>query len=323
MMVFGCGASIDFAEKVVEHLKDIGELSDENIHLGELEVVHFKDKEFQPYFLESVRGATVYLIQSTVPPSDNLMELLLCIDAAKRASASKIIVVTPYFGWARQDRKDKPRTSIGAKLVASMICAAGADRIMTCDLHADQIQGFFDIPVDHVMASNIFLDVIQGLKLKNLAIASPDIGGSKRANFYASRLKKRGGTEPPIIICHKTRPRQNQVGTIKVIGDVEGADVVIVDDIIDTAGTLCKAADELKRMGANSVRACCTHAVLSNPAIENIHESLIDEVYVTDTIAHPELENDPKIRVLSMTNLFARMMAKVFLYEPISDEFFN
>ena len=322
-MVFGCSASMAFAEKVVEHLKDIGELSDENIHLGELEVVHFKDKEFQPYFLESVRGATVYLIQSTVPPSDNLMELLLCIDAAKRASASKIIVVTPYFGWARQDRKDKPRTSIGAKLVASMICAAGADRIMTCDLHADQIQGFFDIPVDHVMASNIFLDVIQGLKLKNLAIASPDIGGSKRANFYASRLKKRGGTEPPIIICHKTRPRQNQVGTIKVIGDVEGADVVIVDDIIDTAGTLCKAADELKRMGANSVRACCTHAVLSNPAIENIHESLIDEVYVTDTIAHPELENDPKIRVLSMTNLFARMMAKVFLYEPISDEFFN
>ena len=323
MMVFGCSASMAFAEKVVEHLKDIGELSDENIHLGELEVVHFKDKEFQPYFLESVRGATVYLIQSTVPPSDNLMELLLCIDAAKRASASKIIVVTPYFGWARQDRKDKPRTSIGAKLVASMICAAGADRIMTCDLHADQIQGFFDIPVDHVMASNIFLDVIQGLKLKNLAIASPDIGGSKRANFYASRLKKRGGTEPPIIICHKTRPRQNQVGTIKVIGDVEGADVVIVDDIIDTAGTLCKAADELKRMGANSVRACCTHAVLSNPAIENIHESLIDEVYVTDTITHPELENDPKIRVLSMTNLFARMMAKVFLYEPISDEFFN
>ena len=265
----------------------------------------------------------MYLIQSTIAPADNLMELLLCIDAAKRASASKVIVVTPYFGWARQDRKDKPRTSIGAKLVADLLSAAGAERIMTCDLHADQIQGFFDIPVDHLMASNLFIDVIQGLKLKNLAIASPDIGGSKRANFYASRLKKRGGTEPPIVICHKTRPRQNQIGTIRVIGDVEGADIVIVDDIIDTAGTLCKAADELKRLGANSVRACCTHAVLSNPAVKNIHESQIDEVYVTDTIAHPELEGDEKIHVLSMTNLFARMMAKVFLYEPISDEFFN
>ena len=312
-----------FAEKVVEHLKGIEELSDEDIHLGKLDIVRFKDNEFQPYFQESVRGATVYLIQSTIAPADNLMELLLCIDAAKRASASKVIVVTPYFGWARQDRKDKPRTSIGAKLVADLLTTAGAERIMTCDLHADQIQGFFDIPVDHLMASNLFLDVIQGLKLKNLAIASPDIGGSKRANFYASRLKKRGGTEPPIIICHKTRPRQNQIGSIKVIGDVEGADVVIVDDIIDTAGTLCKAADELKRMGANSVRACCTHAVLSDPAVQNIHESEIDEVYVTDTIAHPELENDSKIHVLSMTNLFARMMAKVFLYEPISDEFFN
>ena len=323
MMVFGCSASMAFAEKVVEHLKQIEELSEEDIHLGQLEVVRFKDNEFQPYFLESVRGATVYLIQSTIAPADNLMELLLSIDAAKRASASKVIVVTPYFGWARQDRKDKPRTSIGAKLVADLLSAAGAERIMTCDLHADQIQGFFDIPVDHLMASNIFMDVIQGLKLKNLTIASPDIGGSKRANFYASRLKKRGGTEPPIIICHKTRPRQNQVGTIKVIGDVEGADVVIVDDIIDTAGTLCKAANELKRLGANSVRACCTHAVLSHPAIDNIHESLIDEVYVTDTIAHPELEGDEKIHVLSMTNLFARMMTKVYLYEPISDEFEN
>ena len=323
MMVFGCSASIGFAEKVVEHLKEIEDLAEEDIHLGQLEIVRFKDNEFQPYFLESVRGATVYLIQSTTPPADNLMELLLCIDAAKRASASKVIVVTPYFGWARQDRKDKPRTSIGAKLVADLLSAAGADRIMTCDLHADQIQGFFDIPVDHVMASNIFLDVIQGLRLKNLTIASPDIGGSKRANFYASRLKKRGGTEPPIIICHKTRPRQNQVGTLRVIGDVEGMDVVIVDDIIDTAGTLCKAADELKKQGATSVRACITHAVLSDPAVERIHESQLDEVYITDTIAHPELENDPKIHVLSMTHLFARMMTKVYLYEPISDEFVN
>ena len=323
MLVFSCKASEAFAQHVVDYLQATEGPDDEHIELGQLDVDKFSDGEFQPSYRDSVRGATVYLIQSTIAPADNLMELLLCIDAAKRASASKVIVVTPYFGWARQDRKDKPRTSIGAKLVADLLTTAGAERVMTCDLHADQIQGFFDIPVDHLMASNLFLDVIQGLKLKNLAIASPDIGGSKRANFYASRLKKRGGTEPPIIICHKTRPRQNQIGSIKVIGDVEGADVVIVDDIIDTAGTLCKAADELKRMGANSVRACCTHAVLSDPAVQNIHESEIDEVYVTDTIAHPELENDPKIRVLSMTELFARMMAKVFLYEPISDEFFN
>lgn len=323
MMVFSCTASQVFAEKVVEHLKELHELDDEDIHLGHLEIIRFKDQEYQPYYLESVRGATVFLIQSTIPPADNLMELLLCIDAAKRASASKVIVVTPYFGWARQDRKDKPRTSIGAKLVANLITAAGADRIMTCDLHADQIQGFFDIPLDHIMASNVFLDIIQGLKLKNLAIASPDIGGSKRANFYAGRLKKRGGNEPPIIICHKTRPRQNQVGSIKVIGDVQGLDVVIVDDIIDTASTLCKAAAELKHMGANSVRACITHAVLSDPAVERVHESEIDELYVTDTIAHPELANDPKIRILSMTELFARMMTKVYLYEPISDEFEN
>lgn len=323
MMVFSCTASQDFALKVVEHLKGIKELEDEDIHLGQLEIVHFKDGEFQPYYLESVRGATVFLIQSTNPPADNLMELLLCIDAVKRASASKVIVVTPYFGWARQDRKDKPRTSIGAKLVANLITAAGADRIMTCDLHADQIQGFFDIPLDHIMASNLFLDIIQKLKLKNLAIASPDIGGSKRANFYAGRLKKRGSNEPPTIICHKTRTRQNQVGAIRVIGDVENMDVVIVDDIVDTAGTLCKAAAELKRMGASSVRACITHAVLSDPAVELVHGSDIDELYVTDTIAHPELINDSKIHIVSMTELFARMMTKVYLYESISDEFEN
>ena len=321
MMVFSCTGSMGFAQKVVEHLKTLPGLEGEDIHLGDLEIVHFKDREFQPYFLESVRGATVFLIQSTTPPAENLMELLLCIDAAKRASAYKVIVVTPYFGWARQDRKDKPRTSIGAKLVANLITAAGADRIMTCDLHADQIQGFFDIPLDHIMASNIFLDVIQKLKLRELAIASPDIGGSKRANFYAGRLKKRSGSEPPIIICHKTRPRQNEVGTIKVIGDVKGLDVVIVDDIIDTASTLCKAAVELKKLGANSVRACITHAVLSEPAVERVHESAIDELYITDTIAHPELESDPRIRILSMTELFARMMTKVYLNEPISAEF--
>ncbi len=291
--------------------------------LGTCNVTVFSDGEFQPSFEENLRGRDVFLIQSTFPPTENLMELLMMVDAAKRASARRIIAVIPYFGFARQDRKDRPRISIAAKLVANLLQVAGVTRVITMDIHADQIQGFFDIPVDHLMASNLFLDVIQGLKLKNLAIASPDIGGSKRANFYASRLKKRGGTEPPIIICHKTRPRQNQIGSIRVIGDVEGADVVIVDDIIDTAGTLCKAADELKRLGASSVRACCTHAVLSDPAVQNIHESQIDEVYVTDTIAHPELENDPKIRVLSMTELFARMMAKVFLYEPISDEFFN
>ena len=325
-MVFCCDASRAFAQKVVSRLKKLDIDDEDKVRLGGLEIKHFSDGEFQPYFHDSVRGATVFIIQSTFAPTENLMELLLCIDAAKRASASKVIVVTPYFGWARQDRKDKPRTSIGAKLVANLIRAAGADRIMTCDLHADQIQGFFDIPVDHLMASNIFLQKIQDLHLPNLSIASPDIGGAKRANFYATTLKKLTGEEPPIIICHKTRIKQNEVSTLRVIGDVEGRDVVMVDDIIDTAGTLCKAASELKKMGAASVRACVTHALLSKDtkgvyAKDKIAASEIDEIYVTDTIPHPELSGDPKIRVVSMTDLFALMMRNVYMYEPISPVF--
>ena len=322
-MVFTCDTSRAFAEKVVRRLKKLDIDDEDKVRLGNLEVKHFSDGEFQPYYHDSVRGATVFLIQSTIAPSDNLMELLLCIDAAKRASASKVIVVCPYFGWARQDRKDKPRTSIGAKVVANLLRAAGADRIMTCDLHADQIQGFFDIPVDHLMASNLFIQVIQDLKLPNLSIASPDIGGSKRANFYANTIKKLSGEEPPIIICHKTRKVQNEVDTIRVIGDVEGRDVVIVDDIIDTAGTLCKAATELKKQGASSVRACATHALLSGSGVEKIEASDIDEVYVTDTVPQPvgKLDKSRKIHVVSMSELFAMMMRNVYMYEPISPVF--
>ncbi len=326
MMVFTCDASRAFAQKLVSHLKKLDIDDEDRIRLGKLEIKHFTDGEFQPYYRDSVRGATVFLIQSTTAPADNLMELLLCVDAAKRASASKVIVVCPYFGWARQDRKDKPRTSIGAKLVANLITAAGADRIMTCDLHADQIQGFFDIPLDHLMASNLFLQTIQDLNLPNLSIASPDIGGAKRANFYATTLKKIAGIDAPIVICHKTRIRQNEVDTLRVIGDVEGRDIVIVDDIVDTAGTLCKAAAELKKMGASSVRACITHALLSKDtrgvmAADKIMASEIDEIFVTDTIPHPELAGNSKIRILSMTELFARMMRNVYMYEPISPVF--
>ena len=298
MLVFSCKASEAFAKEVVKYLQETEGADDEHIVLGELEVDKFSDGEFQPSYKDSVRGATVFLIQSTFPPADNLMELLLCIDAAKRASADKVIAVMPYFGWARQDRKDRPRVSIGAKLVANLLRAAGADRVMTCDLHADQIQGFFDIPVDHIYASNVFTKAIsESAKLKDLAIAAPDMGGAKRANSYSKYFSKR--RDCPVIICHKTRERANVVSEIKAIGEVEGKDVVIVDDMIDTAGTLCKAADVLKKLGAKSVRACASHGVLSGPAVQRIAESSLDEVFITDTIPHPELADDPKIKVLS------------------------
>ncbi len=320
MLVFSCKASEAFAQQVVKYLQETEGEEDEHIVLGSLEVDKFSDGEFQPSYRDSVRGATVFLIQSTFPPADNLMELLLCIDAAKRASADKVIAVIPYFGWARQDRKDRPRVSIGAKLVANLLRAAGADRIMTCDLHADQIQGFFDIPVDHIYASGVFTKAIsESMKLKDLAIAAPDMGGAKRANSYAKFFSKR--RDCPVIICHKTRERANVVAEIKAIGEVEGKDVVIVDDMIDTAGTLCKAADVLKRLGAKSVRACATHGVLSGPALQRIAESSLDEVYITDTIPHPELPSDGKIKVLSMAPVFANMMRRVYMYEPISTQF--
>lgn len=317
MELFACRASKDFAVIVVDALNAIRKPGEEEVHLGNSEVTSFSDGEFQPAFVESVRGATVFILQSTFPPAENLMELLLTIDAAKRASAYKVIAVMPYFGWARQDRKDKPRVSIGAKLVANLLCAAGVDRIMTCDLHADQIQGFFDVPVDHVYASKVFIPYLKSLNIENLAIAAPDMGGAKRANAYAKELAC------PVIICHKSRERANVVASITAIGDVEGKNVVIVDDMIDTAGTLTKAADVLKEKGALSVRACATHAILSGPAYDRINNSSLSEVYVSDTIP---LTSDPnvdksKIKVVSMTETFARIIQKVCNNEPISTEF--
>ena len=317
MELFACDASKDFACKVIEELNKIDrpDNSERPYHLGDMKVVRFSDGEFQPQYDESVRGATVFIIQSTIPPADNLMELLLAIDAAKRASADKVVAVMPYFGWARQDRKDRPRVAIGAKLVANLLTAAGADRVMTCDLHADQIQGFFDIPVDHVYAAKVFRNEIKKMKLSNLAIAAPDMGGAKKANIFAKTL----GT--PMIICHKTRVKANVVGNITAIGEVEGKNIVIIDDMIDTAGTLCKAAEVLMSMGALSVRACATHGVLSGEAIQRIHDSALEEVLITDTIPHPELAGDPKIRTVSMAPVFASILDKVYNYESISPEF--
>ena len=308
--IFACRASKEFATKVAKAM---------NLELGAADILTFSDGEFQPCLNESVRGATVFIIQSTFPPCENLFELLQMIDAAKRASAHKVIAVMPYYGWARQDRKDKPRVSIGAKLVANMLQAAGCDRVMTCDLHADQIQGFFDFPVDHIYASAVFLPYIKAKNIENLAIAAPDMGGAKRANAYARYL------ECPVIICHKSREKANVVGSITAIGDVKGKNVIIVDDMIDTAGTLAKAANVLKDMGAVSVRACATHPVLSGPAYDRIAESALEEVIVSDTIP---LSSDPakdksKITVLTMTDIFASIIDKVYNYEPISTSFIN
>ena len=313
--LFACRASENFARQVINHLNQLKSPEEPEVHLGELEVTPFSDGEFQPQYSESVRGASVYIIQSTIPPADNLMELLLAIDAAKRASADEVVAVMPYFGWARQDRKDRPRVAIGAKLVANLLRAAGADRVMTCDLHAGQIQGFFDIPVDHVYASKVFIPYIRDRKFKDLAIAAPDMGGAKRANVYARELMC------PVIICHKTRERANVVGSITAIGEIEGKDIIIVDDMIDTAGTLCKAAEVLMNRGANSVRACATHGLLSGEAVSRIHDSALQEVFITDTIPHPELADDPKIRIVSMTEVFASIIHKVYNYEAISPDF--
>ena len=320
MVLFTCEASRYFAEKVVAAMNRMRPEGDPEITLGPLEVTHFSDGEFQPSYAESVRGATCFIIQSTFPPTDNLMELLLSIDAAKRASANKVIAVIPYYGWARQDRKDKPRVSIGAKLVANMLKVAGTDAIMTCDLHADQIQGFFDFPVNHLYASYDFLFILKKLQRQykdTLTIAAPDMGGAKRANAYAKYL------HTPVVICHKTRARANVVERIVPIGEVEGRDIVIIHNIIDTAGTLTEAANELMKRGAHSVRAFATHAVLSGPAYERIDASALSEVYVTDTIpldpAQAHLQG--KIHVVSLAETFARMILRVYNYEPISSEF--
>ena len=267
--IFTCKASKEFALKVAEAL---------GLKLGDSDVLTFSDGEFQPCYNESVRGATVFIVQSTFPPVENLFELLLMIDAAKRASAYKVVAVMPYFGWARQDRKDRPRVSIGAKLVANMLTAAGCDRVMTADIHADQIQGFFDVPFDHVYASGLFLNYLRSLNIENLSIAAPDMGGAKRANAYSRILGC------PLIVCHKSRERANVVGSMTAIGDVEGRNVVIVDDMVDTAGTLCNGANALKERGAREVYACATHGVLSGPAIERIKNSVLKEVILLDTV---------------------------------------
>lgn len=284
-----------------------------DLELGKKTLLHFSDGEFATAYDETVRGDHVFIVQSTFPPSDNLMELLMMIDAAKRASAYKVCAVIPYFGFARQDRKDRPRVAIGAKLVANLLCAAGVDRIMTMDLHADQIQGFFDIPVDHLYGSTVLAPYIRSLKLENLAIASPDIGGSKRANSWAKFF------DSGLVICHKTRERPNEVADMKVIGDVKGKNVVIVDDMIDTAGTICKAAGILKSQGAVSVRAVATHAVLSGSAYERIEKSELDEVVFTDSI--PLSHSCPKIKVISVAEMFAETIRNVVDHKSISDHF--
>jgi ribose-phosphate pyrophosphokinase len=281
--------------------------------LGDVVVSRFSDGEFQPSFNESVRGCDTFLIQSTHQPYDNLMELLLLTDAAKRASAHYITVVVPYFGMARQDRKDKPRVAIGAKLIANLITAAGANRIMTMDLHAAQIQGFFDIPVDHLDASVIFVPYIKSLKLPNLTIASPDMGGSYRARTFAKFFNAE------VVICDKRRKRANEIESMSIIGDVTGRDIVLIDDICDTAGTLAKAADLIMQNGASSVRAVCTHPVLSGKAYETVEKSVLTELIVTDTI--PLKQESPKIRVLSTAELFSKAIANVNRHGSISDLF--
>jgi ribose-phosphate pyrophosphokinase len=284
------------------------------VSLGNIIISEFSDGEFIPSFEETVRGAKVFIIQSTPPPSDNLMELLLMIDAAKRASASQIVAVMPYFGMARQDRKDKPRVPIGAKLVANMLTAAGATRIMTCDLHADQIQGFLEVPVDHLYASSVFIEHIKNLKLEDLTIASPDLGGSKRAHAYSKYL----GCE--MVICYKHRKKANEVGDMRVIGDVNGRHIVLVDDMVDTAGTLTSAADMMLKQGAKSVRAVCTHPVLSGKAYDKIENSNMLELIVTDTLPS---KVSPKIKILSVAPMFANVITNVVSNESISKNFIS
>ena len=303
-LVFSGTSSRYLAEKICKSL---------NCPLGNLVVTRFSDGEFAVSYEESIRGRDVFLVQSTFPNSDNLMELLLMIDAAKRASARNIIAVIPYFGWARQDRKDKPRVSIGAKLIADLLMVAGIDRLITMDLHADQIQGFFDVPVDHLYASGVILPYLQSLKLDNLVIASPDVGGSKRANTYAKYLGC------PLVLCNKTRARANVVDTMQIIGDVVGKNVVIVDDMVDTAGTIAKAADIMKEAGALSVRACASHCVISGPATERVNASALEEIVFTDSI--PYNKDCSKLKQLSVADMFAETIRRVVSNESISSQY--
>jgi ribose-phosphate pyrophosphokinase len=278
--------------------------------LGKMNIQNFADGEFSVAYEESIRGTHVFLIQSTFPNSDNLMELLLMIDAAKRASAKSIIAVIPYFGWARQDRKDNPRVAIGAKLVADLLSVAGINRLITMDLHADQIQGFFDVPVDHLYASSVFMEEIRSLNFPNLLIATPDVGGTKRANTYAKYLNV------PMVICYKLRKKANEVSEMKIIGDVKGMDVVLVDDIVDTAGTITKAADLMLAEGATSVRAIASHAVMSDPASTRVDQSALSEIIFTDSI--PYSKKSEKVKIVSVAEMFATAILRVCNNESIS-----
>lgn len=300
--IFAGSASLELAGKIAEAL---------GINLGDMQVEHFADGEFSVYYKDSIRGKDVFLVQSTYPSSDNIMELLLMVDAAKRASAHYIAAVIPYFGWARQDRKDKPRVSIGAKLMADLLSTAGVTRVITMDLHADQIQGFFNVPVDHLYASMVFIDYLrQTSDLERTVIATPDVGGAKRANSYAKFLGV------PMVICHKSRAKANEVAEMTIIGDVTDKDVILVDDIVDTAGTICKAADLMMQNGARSVRAVASHAVLSDPATERINASALKEMIFTDSI--PLRKDSDKLHIVSVANIFAEAINRVINHESIS-----
>ena len=302
--IFPCTQSRDLAEKIA---KAYGQ------PLGKIITSTYSDGEFQPSFEESIRGSRVFIIGSTMPSSENLMEMLLMLDAAKRASARHITAVLPYFGWARQDRKDKPRVPIAAKLVANLLETAGATRIITMDLHADQIQGFFERPVDHLFASTVFLPYLRSLNLPNLTIASPDMGGSKRAYAYSKAL------DCDVVICYKQREKANVISYMELIGSVEGRNVILVDDMVDTAGTLTKAADLMMERGALSVRAICTHALLSGNAYERIEKSKLQELIVTDSI--PPKQKSDKVRIVSCADLFADVMHRVHSNTSIASKF--
>ena len=302
--VFSGTASRYLAEKICEELQ---------CPLGNLTVTRFADGEFEVCYEESIRGRDVFLVQSTFPNSDNLMELLLMIDAAKRASARSICAVVPYFGWARQDRKSKPRVSIGAKLVADLLSVAGIDRLMTMDLHADQEQGFFNVPVDHLYASTVVLPYIQSLNLDKLCIATPDVGGSKRAASYAKYL------DCPMVLCNKSRKKANEVTDMQIIGDVKGMDVVLVDDIVDTAGTITKAADLIMQHGARSVRAVASHCIMSGPADERVQNSALEEMVFTDSI--PYRGTCPKVKEISVSGMLAETIRRVMDNESISSQY--